>query len=131
VCHCTGHLQRDCNGKLSEENSEDTMLQEDPPDYMMEVDSLGEIPSHCSTETGPPSETLDSLSGKLNLFCPAFYSSLTLWEKEALGNSGWLSRATTVVKGNIEGGLDSSGPFRAPLAPVSDVGNLLIKLPLL
>jgi hypothetical protein len=44
VCHYTGHLWRDCSGKLSEEKSEDTMLQEDPPDYMMEVDSLGEIP---------------------------------------------------------------------------------------
>jgi hypothetical protein len=112
--------------QVYEEKSEDTLLQEDPPDYMMEVDSLGEIPvPHYSTASGPPSESLDSLSGKLSFFCPALYSSLSLWEKEALDNSRWLSHATSVVKG-IEGGLEPSGNFREPLAPVSDVGRPVI-----
>jgi hypothetical protein len=30
-CHCTGHLRRDCTGKVMEESSEDTLLQKDPP----------------------------------------------------------------------------------------------------
>jgi hypothetical protein len=67
ICHCTGHLQKDCRGIFGEEKSEDTLLQEDPPDYMMEVDSLGEFPLHYSNVTGPPSESLNSLSGKLRI----------------------------------------------------------------
>jgi hypothetical protein len=74
---------------------------------------------------------LDSLSGKLNFFYPALYSSLTLWEKEALDNSGWFSRATMVVKGNTEG-------FSTPMVLLGNLWHLfqmwvslLIKLPLL
>jgi len=44
-----------------------------------------------------------TLSGKLKHYCPSFFSSLTLWEKEALENSGWLMRATTDSKGVIKG----------------------------
>jgi hypothetical protein len=47
----------DCSGKVNEEKSEDTLLQEDPPDYMNEVDSLGDAPFHSATETGLHSET--------------------------------------------------------------------------
>jgi hypothetical protein len=90
-CHCTGHLRRDCTGKVCEDKSEDTLLQEDPLDYMMEVDSLGEIPSHFPPVTEPPSETLNTLTSKLRFFCPSLFSSLTFWEKESLEKSDWLS----------------------------------------
>jgi len=122
-CHCTGHLQRECSGKIYEEKLEDTLLQEDPPDYMMEVDSLGEILFHCTNATRPPLESLDSLSSKLSLFYPTLYYSLSLCEKEALDNSRWLSHTTSVIKGTIVGDLEPFGTYRMPLAPVFDVGR--------
>ena len=45
-CRCNGHLRHDCSGKQGDEKSEDTLLQEDPLDYMMEVDSLGDTNIH-------------------------------------------------------------------------------------
>jgi hypothetical protein len=122
-CHCTCHLLRDCSGKVSEEKSEETLLQEDPPDYMMEVDSMGEIPFHSLSKTWSPSVTLNSLSNKLNFFCPSLFSSLNLWEKEALDTSGWFLCATTVDKGAMEGGLDHTSPVRDSLAHNQNVSK--------
>jgi hypothetical protein len=65
----------------------------------------------------------NSLSGKLKFFCPTLFSSLTLWEKEALENSGWLFHSTSVAKGVTEGGLGSSGPARESSTHLSEVGK--------
>ena len=75
-CWCTSHLRHDCSDNLTDEKSEDTLLQEDLPDYMMEVDSLGDVNIHYDTETGFWSEPDSSLSGKLLSFCPSLYSTL-------------------------------------------------------
>jgi hypothetical protein len=40
-------------------------------------------------------EPLDTLTGKLKSLCPTLYDSLTLWERDALDNSGWLKRTTS------------------------------------
>jgi hypothetical protein len=117
-CHCTGHLRRDCSGKVVEEKSEDTLLQEDPLDYMDEEDSMGDAPFHSAAETDLPSDPVNTLLGKLKLFFPSLFSSLSMWEKEALENSGWLLRSTSGSKGAFEGGLGFVGPVKESLIPL-------------
>jgi hypothetical protein len=90
-CHCIGHLRRDCSGKVSEDKSEDSMVQEDPPKYMMEGDSLGDFPVYIPSDTNITVENSDSLTSKLRNYYPSLFYSLTLWERQALNNSGRLS----------------------------------------
>jgi hypothetical protein len=40
LCHCTGHLRRDCKGKKVEDLSEELELQRSPPAYVDEYPSL-------------------------------------------------------------------------------------------
>jgi hypothetical protein len=63
---------------VTEEKSEDTLLQEDPPDYVNEVDSFGYEPLHYGTEPGFQAELATSITGKLKNFYPTFFSSLSL-----------------------------------------------------
>jgi hypothetical protein len=102
-CRCTGHLRRDCTGKGADESSEDTCLQKDPPDYVTEVDSYGSEEIHYGTEFVSQPENLPTLSGKLKKLCPTLFSTLTLWERDALDKSRWLLSSTSSTKGTWEG----------------------------
>jgi hypothetical protein len=73
----------------TEEKSEDSLLQEDPPEYMQEADSLGEAPVHCETGQGSPLTDSSTFLSKLKLFCPSLYFSLSLLERNAFECSGW------------------------------------------
>ena len=97
-------MRRDCDGNIEEDLSEETLLQEDPPEYLNEVDSLEDTTFHFEVVQGPPSEEATRLTGKLKFLCPTLFSSLTLWERDALENSGWLFRSTSFAKGISEGG---------------------------
>lgn len=97
-------MRRGCKGKLIEEKSEDTLLHEDPPEYMMEVDSMADAPLQHPSRTGSTSEPLENLSSKLQYFFPTLFSLLTLWEKEAMDNSGVLSRPFSRDHTQVGGG---------------------------
>jgi hypothetical protein len=90
---------------------------------MNEEDSMGNTPFHNATETELPSDLMNSLLGKLKLFCPTLFSSLTLWENEALETSGWLLRSTSSSKGAFEGGLGFVGPVKELLILFNEVGK--------
>jgi len=45
-------MHRDCSGKVTEEKFEETLLQEDPTEYMNEVDSLEDTTFHCEAGQG-------------------------------------------------------------------------------
>jgi hypothetical protein len=84
--------------RFQEEQSEDSLLHEDPPDYMTEVDSLGDAPIHFAAECETPTDEDPTLSGKLKHFCPSFFSSLSLWERDAIEKSGWLQSSTSLQR---------------------------------
>jgi hypothetical protein len=112
-----------------EEKLEDTMLQEDPLDYMMEVDPMGELTILSSSGTKSPPETMDSLSSKLRFFYPSLFSSLSLWEKEALDNSGWLSCSMIVDTVVLGGCIDSTTSGRVTRTLAQEVGKKLVMDP--
>jgi hypothetical protein len=128
-CHCTGHLRRDCRGKLTEDKLEDTLLQEDPPDYMMEVDSEADVPTLSPARTGPPLETLDTLSSKLHLFFPSLFSSLTSWENLTLDNSDCLSRPSSRDPLLDRGGTDPSPTAKCKNPIAQDVSKPTVPEP--
>jgi hypothetical protein len=61
-------------------------------------------------------EPSTTLTGKLKNLCPTLYSTLSLWEKDALDNSRWLFLSTTLVKGHTEGDKDTTDPVLADSA---------------
>jgi hypothetical protein len=93
-----------CVGKEVDDLSEDTLLQRDPPDYMDEADSLGSETIHYGADLWSQQETLSTLTGKLQRLFPSLYSTLSLWEKEALDNSHWLHLSTSFDKRQLGGG---------------------------
>jgi len=123
---------------MPEEKSEDTLLQEDPLDYVFEEDSFNCDPIYHRPEPGSQTEERTSLSGKLKNFCPTFFSSLSLWERDALEKSRWLQASTTLVKGWVNGGLDNSFPtvvtstlpVHGDTPPSSGSGNLVFVSPI-
>jgi hypothetical protein len=54
-----------------------------------------------------------TLTGKLKSLFPSLYSTLSLWEKEALDNSRWIFLSTTIDKGINEGDMDPTDPVLA------------------
>jgi len=106
---------------VTDDKSKDTLLHEYPPDYMNEVDSFGDAPIHYDSEPGPLLEETTSLTGKLKLLCPTLFSSLTLWERDALENSGWLNSSTSLAKEIYEGGLGVNASARVSSPPLPDL----------
>jgi len=88
-CRGTGHLRRDCSGIKVEEKSKEDDIQEDPPKYVIVVDFLGSGPSFLDSEPALSPEEPDTLIGTLKFFCPLFFKSLSLWERDALENYSW------------------------------------------
>jgi len=109
-CRGTGHLRWECKGAPLEEESEESMLLRDPPEYMTGSNSLDcEGISFVPISTSVEEEVDTTLNGKLKRHRPDFFSSLSVWEKETLENYVWL-RSTTI------------GVVR----PVSEEGNKLV-----
>jgi len=105
---------------VTDDKSKDT-LHEYPPDYMNEVESFGDAPIHYDAKPSPPLEVTTSLTGKLKLLCPTLFSSLTLWERDALENSGWLNSSTSLAKEISEGGLGVNAFVRVSSPPLPDL----------
>jgi hypothetical protein len=93
-----GHLRRNCLGRGLEEVSEDTTLHRDIGDLEGEVDSTWAGCRFPMTESTPSPERDDTISGKLNFYCPALYNSLSLWEKEELNASMLLKNLLSSVE---------------------------------
>ena len=105
-----GHLRFDCVGKEVDDLSKNTLLQRDPPNYMDEADSLGCETLNYGADLWHQQETLSTLTGKLQRLCPSLYSTLSLWEKEALDNSHWLHSSTSFDKRQLGGEKDTTNP---------------------
>jgi hypothetical protein len=58
-------------------------------------------------------ECSTTLNSKLKNLCPTLYSTLSLWENDALDSSRWLYLSTTIVKGHTEGDKDTIDPVLA------------------
>jgi len=80
----TGHLQNQCSGRVAKDLSEESML-----DLSTRLDSPCD---HSTASLSDFSEVVDSTAlntttGKLKLFCPSLYFSLTAWERDLIDNS--------------------------------------------
>jgi hypothetical protein len=112
LCRQTGHLRRDCKGKLMEDLSEDSELQRSPPAYT-EVDaSLDFLHESLGVSSSSLLEPDSSLSGKLQSLCPLLFKSLSCEEKEAINNSEWLL-ANTLSKKSIPGAYSQNLSFHS------------------
>jgi hypothetical protein len=88
ICHKTGHLRRNCSGRFDDEDvSEDTTLHKDLVDS--EEEGLSTWNDHSiprtSTSLSLPLEMF--VTGKLQLYYPTLYYSLSLMEKSMLNAS--------------------------------------------
>jgi hypothetical protein len=123
-CRGTGHLRRDCSGTQVEEKSEEDDIREDPLEYVTVEDFLGSGPSFFEPEPALSPEELVTLIGKLKTFCPLFFKSLSLWEREALENSSWLQAATSTDFSKAQKDSDVSVPVGvAVVSPGSGDGD--------
>jgi hypothetical protein len=117
----TGHLRRDFTGKVPEEKIEDSILQEDPPDYVDEEDSLGCGQIHYGPEAGSQFEEATTFIGKLKYFCQNNFVSLSLWERDALESSSWLQENNSAIIGIDKGDLEKN-PLVGEVLTLTDVG---------
>jgi hypothetical protein len=71
-------------------------------------------------------ESISTVSGKLQSFCPVFFNTLSVWERDVINSSAWLKSVTTkicsppsAVKGNT-GDTNLSSGNQDPLPTSSD-----------
>jgi len=67
-----------------------------------------------------------TLTGKMKLFCPSLFSSLSLWERDTLESSRWLLSTTSTTKI----GTDESLGFKDPVKESSKKHSRVILPPL-
>jgi hypothetical protein len=99
------------------DDSEDTKLQENLYNSSPEATTSDFRDFLFPTEVTSPSSPPESLSGKLSSYFPAFFSTLTCFEKETLDASGWLKQNTSfeerpMVLASVSSGPDVGGSFR-------------------
>lgn len=83
-CHKTCHLKKNCPGWAEKEPSKDSALLRDLVDHEEEVHYVCKYPI---PEPTFPSDSKDSFLGKLKIYCPSFYHSLTFLEIAKLKDS--------------------------------------------
>jgi hypothetical protein len=87
LCHKMSHLRGHCGGMGEEEKiSENTTLHRDQEDF--EEEEISAWTERTCPGSEPPSSPVSepTIAGKLLLFCPGFYNSLSLLEKAKLEN---------------------------------------------
>jgi hypothetical protein len=67
------------------------------PDLSMETGFYGFDTAHQDSVDPCTKESINIVSGKLQSYCPTFFNSLSVWEREVINSLVWLKNVTTKV----------------------------------